>query len=427
MNPNIKSYRWIVWGLLITIYLIAFFHRLSIGVITGDLENSFGMNAFQIANLGAMYFYAYTLMQIPTGILVDRLGPKLIVVIGTVLAGIASIMFSFSSRIVMAYAGRLLVGIGVSVVFLATLKIVSNWFPAKDFASMVGLTSFMGNLGGIFAQAPLIFVVALIGWRGSFFVMGIATLALAALTLVLVKNSPVDMGLPAANSQPPQMHEESGSIFYQLSEIVKNPRVWCPAIAIGGINGGFMLFSGTFGVSYIMYAYGLNKIDASNIISILLLVTAFAFAFIGKLSDTLKRRKMPMIILSAVSLFAWLILIFINPPLWYIYLFVVLLGLSSSIGVMCWSMGKEVCNPNYPGMAMSIVNVTNFLSAAVMPVICGRIIDINMAAAGAAPAAAYRSGFITCVAGSLLALAFSILSKETKCENIYKKEDHEIF
>ena len=232
MNSNIRSYRWVVWGLLVIIYLIGFFHRLSIGVITGELESSFGMNAFQIANLGAMYFYAYTLMQIPTGILADRLGSRLIVVSGTVIAGIASIMFSFSSSIAMAYASRLLVGIGVSVVFLATLKIVSNWFPAKDFASMTGLTSFMGNMGGIFAQAPLIFVMALVGWRGSFLVMGIATLVLAALVLVFVKNSPVDMGFPAVNPQPPQIHEER-NVFYQLAEVVKKPKSLVPCNRLG--------------------------------------------------------------------------------------------------------------------------------------------------------------------------------------------------
>lgn len=419
-KPNIKTYRWVVWGLLILIYLIGFFHRLSIGVIADDLEGSFGMNAFQIANLGAMYFYAYTIMQIPAGILIDRSGARLVAISGTVLAGAASILFSFASSIAMAYAGRLLVGVGVSVVFLAVLKIIANWFPAKDFATMSGLTSFMGNMGGIFAQAPLILAAGLIGWRGSFLAMGIATLGLAVLAAVFVKNSPADMDLARVNPQPSQIHEENGNIFYQLYEVAKNPGVWCPAIALGGVNGGFFLFSGTFGVSYITYAYGLDKIDASNIVSMMLFVTAAAFVLGGKLSDTLKRRKAPLVILSALSLLAWSILIFLNPPFWYIYIFVTLLGISSSVGAPCWAMGKEVSNPKYPAIAMSIVNGANFLAAAIMPVICGRIIDMQIAA-GAVPAAAYRSGFIVCVAGSLLALVFSFLSKETKCESIYSK------
>jgi predicted MFS family arabinose efflux permease len=311
----------------------------------------------------------------------------------------------------MAYAGRLLLGIGVSVVFLAILKIVTNWFPAKDFATMSGLTSFMGNVGGIFAQAPLIFAAGLVGWRGSFFSMGVVTLVLAVLAAILVKNSPVDMGLSAVNPKPPQASGERDGIFFQLYEIVKNPWVWFPAVALGGVGGGGFLFSGTFGVTYIMYAYGLDKVAASNMISGMLLVTAVSFVVGGRISDALKRRKAPMIALSALSLAAWSILVFLQPPGWYLYLFVVMLGIAFSIGGSCWAMGKEVSNPKYPAMAMSIVNGANFLAGALLPVICGKMIDVHVAA-GMAPAAAYRSGFIVCVAGSLAALAASVLSKE---------------
>lgn len=419
-KPNIKLYRWVVWGLLVLIYLIGFLQRLSTGVIADEMERSFGMNAFQIANLSAMYFYAYMLMQIPAGILIDSLGARLVAISGAVLAGISSILFSFSSSIAMAYTGRLLVGVGVSVIALAVLKVVANWFPAKDFATMTGLTSFIGNLGGVFAQAPLILVSGLIGWRGSFLALGIITLALAALSAVFVKNSPADIGLPEVNPQPPQMQEESGNVFCQLYEVVNNLKIWFPAIVISGITGGFFLFSGTFGVPYITYAYGLDKVEASGIISMMLLITAFTAMLGGKLSDTLKRRKAPIIVMTALSLSAWSILILLNPPLWYIYIFVTIQGISYSVVPLCLTLGKEVSNPKYPAMAISIVNGASFLASAIMPAICGWIIDTYIAA-GVGPAAAYRSGFTVCIVGSLLALVFSIQSKETRCENIYRK------
>jgi len=145
-EQEVSPYRWVVWGILVSIYLIVFFHRLSVGVITGDLDKSFGMNATQIANLGAMYFYAYTVMQIPTGILVDHLGPKKTAIAGCIVAAFGSIIFALSINIPMAYLGRLLVGLGVSVIFLCVLKIQSNWFPAEKFASMSGLTTFIGSI-----------------------------------------------------------------------------------------------------------------------------------------------------------------------------------------------------------------------------------------------------------------------------------------
>jgi len=419
-EQKLSNYRWVVWGILVTIYLIVFFHRLSVGVITDDLVKTFGMNAAQIANLGSMYFYAYTIMQIPSGILADYLGPKKTVVIGCIVAFIGSGIFSFAANIPMAYLGRLLVGLGVSVVFLCILKIQSNWFPASKFATMSGITSFIGGMGGVLAQAPLLAIVGSIGWRNSFLVIGIATLTLAVITAIFVKNTPSEKGLPEVNPQQTQPTGNKESILSQLLGIVKNPRIWGPALTFGGINGGFILFTGTFGVSYINIVYGLSKTSAANLVSALLVVSGIANLLVGKISDTIKSRKLPMIILAAAAVAGWGILVLAKPPLWFMFVFITLIGISSSIGVVCWSTGKEVSNPKLSGMSMSIVNVCGFLFAALLPVISGKFIDMNIAS-GLSPDIAYTKAFVVPAIAAVMALIFALLSKETKCQNIYNK------
>lgn len=417
---NIKFYRWVVWGTLVAIYLIVFFHRLSVGVIAGELNKSFGMNATQLANLGAMYFYAYTVMQIPTGVLVDYLGPKKTVVIGSLLAGISSILFSLSVNIIMAYLCRLLVGLGVSVVFLCTLKIQSNWFPAEKFASITGLTSFIGSMGGLLAQTPLLTLVTLIGWRNSFLVMGIITLSLAVLAAIFVKNSPVDMGMLEVNPQTTQTKEEKHSILSQLTEVAKNPRVWIPAFVFGGVNGGFLVFTGTFGVSYMTSVYEISKSYAANIVSAVLLAAGIACLLIGGLSDKLKRRKLPMIVLALVTVIAWSIIVFLKPSITLMTILLILIGITSSVGVLCWTVGKEVSNPKLSGMSMSIVNVFGFIFTAILMLLCGKIIDINTVN-GLSPAEVYPKSFIVVVGSSLIAFVFSLFIVETRCKNIYNK------
>ncbi|MDR7857695.1 MFS transporter [Tissierella sp.] len=419
-KQNVSLYGWLVWGILVTIYLIVFFHRLSVGVITGDLVETFGMSATQIANLGAMYFYAYTIMQIPSGILADRLGPKKTVIVGCIVAAIGSIIFSFAANIPMAYFGRLLVGLGVSVVFLCILKIQANWFPAKKFATMSGITSFIGGMGGVLAQGPLIAIVNMIGWRSSFLVIGVITLVLVVITAIFVKNTPTEKGLPEVNPQQTQPIGEKESILSQLLEVLKNPRIWAPAIAFGGINGSFMLFAGTFGVSYISNVYSLNNTSAANYISIMLVGSGIACLLIGRISDSIRKRKLPMVILAIAAVVAWIILVFVRPPIWFMYVFILLAGSASSIGVLCWSVGKEVSNPRLAGMAMSIVNVCGFLFAALLPVISGRIIDTNITR-GLSPDMAYVRAFIVPTVSTIISLVFALLSRETKCENIYSK------
>ena len=420
-NEKASSYGWLVWGILVSIYFLVFFHRLSVGVITEDLISTFGMNSTQIANLGAMYFYAYTIMQIPSGVLADILGPKKTVIIGSLVATVGVMIFSFANTIPMAYLGRLLVGLGVSVVFLCLLKIQANWFPPEKFASMSGLTSFIGGMGGVLAQAPLLAMVGLIGWRNSFRAIGIVTLILAGLALVFVKNRPSEKGLPEVNPQPTQASGEKQSIVSQLLEIIKNPKIWAPSVVFGGINGAFLLFTGTFGVSFITNVYGLDKVTAANYISILLVISGIACLLVGKISDSLRKRKLPMIILAFCASIGWGVLVFLKPPVWFMFIFIALIGIASSIGVICWSVGKEVSNPRLSGMALSIVNVSGFFSAALLPIICGKLIDINIAN-GLSPEIAYTKAFIVPVISAFIALGFAIVSKETNCNNIYNKE-----
>lgn len=418
-NRNISKYRWFIWGILVTIYLIVFFHRLSVGVITEELKKTFDMNATQIANLGAMYFYAYIVMQIPTGVLADYMGPKKTVTVGSLVAGIGSVVFALSQTIYMAYLGRLLVGLGVSVVFLCILKIQSSWFPAEKFATMSGLTSFIGSMGGLLAQTPLVALVALIGWRNSFLAMGIVTFLMSALVVTFVKNTPGEIGFeevnPRANSSGENQH-----IMLQLLEEVRSPRIWPPAFVFGGVNGGFLVFTGTFGVSYITNVYKLSNTYAANMISIVLLISGISCLLVGGISDKIKSRKIPMIFLAATTAAAWSILVLLKPPLFVLFILISLIGVTSSMGVVCWSVGKEVSNPRLSGMAMSIVNVFGFIFTAILMVICGKIIDMNISSSMDA-GAAYTNAFVALIASSFIALAFSFFATETKCMNIYKK------
>ena len=196
-NNNNKNYnrRWLIWGVLALAYVIVFFHRVSTGVVRDNLIDSFNISDVEFGNLGAMYFYAYMIMQIPSGILADTLGARKTVAIGTLFAGVGSILFGLAPNIFVGYIGRLIVGLGVSVVFISILKILSQWFKEEEFGRMSGVTSFVGNGGSLLAQYPLVVLVGLIGWRMSFGIIGGFTIIVAILGFIIVRNSPEELGL----------------------------------------------------------------------------------------------------------------------------------------------------------------------------------------------------------------------------------------
>jgi fucose permease len=93
---KVESYRWVVWTILALLYVFVTFHRMGTGVVRNELEEDFSIGAAQFANIGSMYFYAYFIMQIPSGILADKFGPKITVTIFSLLAAAGSVIFGLA-------------------------------------------------------------------------------------------------------------------------------------------------------------------------------------------------------------------------------------------------------------------------------------------------------------------------------------------
>ena len=141
--------------LAVVAYLLSFFHRVAPGAIAGDLQSDFAIGGAQLGMLAATYFYIYTVMQVPTGVLADTLGPRRLLFWGGLMAGAGAILFGLAPGFGLAFVGRTLVGLGVSVTFIAMLKLIAIGFDERRFASMTGLCMLIGNFGSILAGAPL--------------------------------------------------------------------------------------------------------------------------------------------------------------------------------------------------------------------------------------------------------------------------------
>lgn len=256
-----QNYRWLIWGTMSLAYIVVFFHRMAAGVVREDLVHTFGISATTFANIGAAYFYAYMIMQIPAGILADTLGARKTVTYGTLLAGIGSIFFGLAPDVRLAFLGRILVGLGVSVTFICILKILSQWFHPQQFSTMTGLTSFIGNLGGIMAQTPLALMVAAFTWRKTFISIGFITLIVAILCYLIIRDQPKEINNDKIRLRTEQNTKPEGTVppWTSVRRVLINWQTWPSFIIIMGIFGSFICFSGTWGISYLTDIYGISK------------------------------------------------------------------------------------------------------------------------------------------------------------------------
>ena len=170
--------RWMALTVVALAYVLSFFQRFAPAGIAQDLAAAFQTTAASLGVLAATYFYIYTIMQIPTGILADTLGPRRILLLGGIIGGIGSLLFGMAPSLDVALVGRTLIGLGVSVTFIAMLKLIAVWFEENRFATMVGICMLVGNLGSVLAGAPLSAMAQATGWRGVFIGVGVVSLVL---------------------------------------------------------------------------------------------------------------------------------------------------------------------------------------------------------------------------------------------------------
>jgi len=438
MNQRVQrvlKLRWLIWGVLGIAYIIVYFHRVAPAVVSDQLMGGFGVTAIALGNLGAIYFYVYMIMQIPAGILADTMGARKTVTIGTLVAGTGSILFGFAPSIGFAYLGRFLVGLGVSVIFIAILKIQSEWFRTKEFGTLSGLTMFVGNIGAVLGATPLAMLVGWIGWRNAFEAIGVVTLIIALIGWIVIRNSPTELGLPSlkqieemegSNTQK-VVSEPKSSVWESIKLIFRNKYTWPPFLIFMGIYGTLMAYSGMWGIPYLMQVYGLDRNSASTYLMAIAIGIMVGSPIVGFFSDKVTRRKMPFVTFSLAYIIMWLLLTLWNggkPPLILLYPIHFLIGFFGSTFILTWACAKEVNPQEMAGIATGTANLGGFLGAAVMQTLFGLTLDLkwqgqSLNGVRVYPTEAYQLAFYVCLIALAITVIGLMLLKETKCRNIY--------
>jgi sugar phosphate permease len=408
---RMRRLRWTAFGLVGAAYVLSFFHRIAPSAIAGELRAAFGASSAELGAVAAMYFVVYTPMQVPTGVLVDALGPRRVVALGGLVAGAGSIAFGAAHGLGTAAVGRGLVGLGVSVAFIALLKLVGAWFHEREFATLSGLVMFMGNLGAALAATPLAWVVGVTSWRNVFVGIGVSSIAGATLTWLFVRDDPVHAGLPSMRElegKPPHARH-AGSPWAGLAQVARNRATWPGFFVNLGIGGTFLAFAGLWAVPYLVGAHGLSRDEAAVHSTVMLVAFAFGSLGIGKLSDRLRRRKPLMLALGAAYTACWVPWLAgwaLGAPARFAVFAV--MGLTASAFTLSWASVKEVNAPALSGTAMAVVNTGVFLGPSVYQPLVGWVLDRSAWPTALAVLAA-------CAAGGVLAVPFV---RETYARNV---------
>ena len=369
---------WSVWIIAASFYLAAFYVRVSPAVMTHELMRDFHISARDLGNFSAFYFYAYVLMQIPTGVLVDSWGARKLLIVGAICAGSGTFLFASSGSFALACAGRALVGASTAVGWVVMLKLATHWFPARRFATLSGLGLLVGNIGALFAQVPLRLLVESFGWRTVALASALFMLATGALAMAVVRNDPSALGF--ATYAPAALQQRRPETLLQLlkgfRKIFAYRNTWLIFCAQGGFVGAMLSFTGLWGAPFLKARYAVPSATAAAICSVMIVCWASSSLLCGYLSDRFGRRKPIYVSGAAAAALGWGILFYVpGIPLWLFIGIAALTSFAAGAVILGFAFAKESVPVQFLGTISGAINAGNMIGPMLLQPAIGWVLD----------------------------------------------------
>ena len=423
VTGKIMRFRWLIFIVLALAYLFVYFHRLSLSVVANDLIKDFKTTASVMGLLGSTYFYCYAFMQLPAGLLSDSLGPRKSVTLFLIIASAGSIIFGFAPTIKIAFLGRVLVGLGVSMVFIPTMKILSRWFHPHEFAFMTGILNAIGGIGVLAATWLLALMTLFFGWRISFELIGCCTFIIVVLVWFIVSDRPEDKGWPSIG----ELGREKGNVpgpvkqiplLQGVRRVISEKYFWPVAIWFFFDCGIFFGFGALWGGPYLMDVYGMTRAQAGTVLSMIAWGMIIGSPPLGFISDKLmKSRKKPFILCNLVLVIelAFLSIYPAGLPRIALYIFFFVFSIcASAVVIFGFTLIKELFPVEIAGTSTGMVNLFPFLGGAIFMPLLGRVLDAYPKSdAGGYSIEAYSMLILILLGSSVLSLICTFLTKET--------------
>ena len=363
---------WLIWIIGIVAYLVAVSQRTSFGVVGLEATERFHASAAEISFFTVLQLLVYAGLQIPVGVLVDRFGSRAMIAGGALLMGLGQLQLAFADNIPGGVLGRVLVGAGDAMTFIAVIRLIPLWFAPARVPLLTQLTGMSGQLGQLFSVVPFALILHSAGWTPAF--LTLAAMSGLAVVLVLVLLQDLPPGHPAP--EPTQGLRATG---------VSLAHAWRqPGTRLGLWSHFTVQFSGTvfamaWGYPFLMSAQGL---DAGTVSALMALYVAAAIAagpLMGSFVSRHPLRRSTMVLLiSAGTAAAWAAVLLMpgRSPLWLLAGLVVVLAIGGPGSMIGFDFARTFNPAHRIGTATGIVNVGGFIAALLAIFLIGLVLDV---------------------------------------------------
>ncbi len=394
-------------------YFYEFFLRVMPSAVTQELMHDFGTRAAGLGILSSMFYWGYTPMQVPAGLLLDRFGPRRILSISILLCALSTFIFSITSNLVIASASRFIIGMGSSFAYLGALILAARWYPPKHFAFTAGLVQVLGCIGAIVGQAPVAAAAQHMGWRSAMTAAGFICVALSLLFWLIIRDYPP--GHPHNHSKP------EFSLIEQLTVVCSNRQAWLIALHAFTTWAPVTIIGDLWGASFLSSEYGYTSIQATSLTTMLWMGVAVCGPMLGWWSASTRSRKKPLILGSILGIISSIAIIYchLSWPLMLLSLFT--FGAAASSQAVTFGLIHDHMPSHVAGTAVGFNNMAVIFGGITVQPLVSFLLDQRLPGSTAYTAGDYQAVFIVIPLIFLLGLFVSSFAlKETHCQHQYE-------
>jgi MFS family permease len=418
-----QSSKYLPWLVCFTAALFFFYEFIQMNMfnaISPDLMRDFGINATQLGQLSAYYFYANLIFLPIAGTLLDRFSTRLIILTALTICTIGIALFATSHSLAWSSVYRFMSGIGSAFCFLSSIRLASRWFPAQRMALVAGLIVTMAMTGGMVAQTPLTLLSEYLGWRHALLLDACLGLMIGAFIFAIVRDYPADT----------QSHQQAAHSQLKAIGLLKSWRLsylnyqnWFAGFYTCLLNLPVALLGAIWGSLYLEQAQHLTRTQASFVPMMLFIGTIIGCPVMGWFSDFLRKRKLPMFAGAILSLAVVLTIIYVSQLSLtaYIVLFL-LLGFITSTQVISYPLITESNPKILTATSVSVVSFCAIGGYALFQPIFGWLMDMywdgkiinNLHIYSLAD---FHRAMLILPVGFIVAILFCSFLKETYCQS----------
>jgi MFS family permease len=372
---NKMIYPWIICLTGMLFYCYNYFIRVSPSVMQDDLIQSFHITAYQFGALAAFYYYAYTPMQVPAGMIFDKFGTRVVLLLSCLTAVLGLALFVSANNYASAAAGRFLIGLGTAFSYIGVLKLASIWLPPNRFATVAGLTTALGMTSGALSQKYLATAVAAFGYKQALHFAVITGVILSIVIFCIVRNQPKrDLTYAHQVKTPVNIKQLLGA----LRTIFMNRQMWLIGVIGCLLYLPASVFLDLWGIPYLKSVYQLTPSQAVDISSLTFFGWIIGGPIIGAFSDRIKRRRLPLIVTGTMAAILLCVVFYVpGMSLSGLQITFLLIGFCCGAHPLCFALGKENNPIQMSGTAVAITNMLIMAGGAIFQPLVGKLLDMH--------------------------------------------------